>query len=219
MIGQTNSGGTRIMDRKCILYALLLYLGATMVGLGVAYTGGIFANKASATTTSTPYSLTLVETMNVWNKTAPAQPSFYVLGTSGLTSAATLTLPMHRMIQLTIISYDTPTPGSTGDMGIVTGTVGGNMNLMNGTTATMGNMEWRQNVTSVPAAALAHTFTVPQLNINIPVVGGSTVIAYLYFDKAGTYVWICLTPCGFGAKGDQGAMSTSGWMEGQLIVQ
>ena len=218
MIGQTSSGGTRRFDRTCVLYALLLYLGATMVGLGVVYTGSIFANKVSATT-STPYSLTMVETMNVWNQTAPAQPSFYVLGTSGLTSSASINLPLHRTIQLTIVSYDTPTPGSTNDMGMVTGTVGGSVNLMNGTIATMGNMEWRQNVTSVPGAALAHTFTIPQLNINIPVVGGSTVIAYLYFDKAGTYTWICLTPCGFGAKGDQGAMSTSGWMAGQITVQ
>ena len=218
-MGQASSTGPRRFDRTCVLYALLLYLGATMVGLGVVYTGSIFGNKASATSNSTPYQITLVETMNVWNQTAPAQPSFYVLGPNGLTSAASITLPLRRTIQLTIVSYDTPTPGSSDQNGTVTGTVGGNVMLMNGTIATMGTMEWRQNVTSVPGSVLAHTFTLPQLNINIPVVGGSTIIANLYFDKPGTYVWVCLTPCGFGTNGDQGAMSTGGWMTGQVIVQ
>jgi len=214
-----------MIDRKCILWAALLYLGATLVGLGVVYTGSVFTNQAAGSNSS-PYAITLVETMNPtstqpssWNSNVP-QPSFFILGPSGLESAANISLPVHRLIQLTIMSYDTPTPNSTDDQGKVTGTVGGNVLLMNGTIATMGAMTWRQNVTSVPSAVLAHTFTITKLGINIPVVGGSTVIAYLYFDKAGTYTWICLTPCGLpSSPGDTGAMATSGWMQGQVTVQ
>lgn len=117
------------------------------------------------------------------------------------------------------MSYDTPTPGSTDQQGTVAGTVGSNVYVMNGTTASMGDMDWGMNVTSVSGSALAHNFSVPTLGLNIPVVGGSTVVAYLYFDKAGTYTWFCITPCGLGPDGTEGSMSTNGWMTGSLVVQ
>ncbi len=205
------------MDRKVLASVALLYLGAAMVGLGVAYGGGIFTNRGAASSSSSPYAVTLVETMNV-NSSSPAQPKFFVLGSNGLESSADISLPAHRLIQLTIVSYDTPTPSSTDQQGKVTGTVGGAVYFVNGTIATMGNMAWGMNVSSVPGSALAHTFTIQQLGVNIPVVGGSTVIANLYLDKAGTYTWICLTPCGTGPLGDKGAMSQPGWMEGQVTV-
>ncbi len=206
-----------VSNRKLLASFVLLYVGAIGIGLGVAYGGGLFSSQSTPSTSSSTFNLTLVETMNQ-NYSIP-QPKFYVLGSNGLeSSASNLNLPLHRMIQLTIVSYDTPTPGSTGDMGKVTGTVGSSVYLANGTIATMGTMPWGTNVTSVPGAVLAHTFSIQQLGINIPVVGGSTIIARLYFDKAGTFTWICLTPCGMGPMGDRGAMSISGWMEGQLTV-
>lgn len=214
--------GLSLINKRCFGYAALLYLGASLVGLGVAYAGGLFTIKASSSPSS-PYAITLVETMNQWpsDPMGAAQASFFVLGSNGLQSAASITLPAHRLIQLTIISYDSATPNSTDQMGVVTGTVGNSVYLMNGTIATMGSMAWGMNVTSVPAAGLAHTFTIPQLSINIPVVGGSTVVAYLNLDKAGTYTWTCEPPCGFPGPmaASSGAMATSGWMEGQITVQ
>lgn len=211
-----------MINKRCFAWAGLLYLGASLVGLGVAYAGGLFTTTASSTPSS-PYALTLVETMNQWpsNPMGPPQASFFVLGSNGLQSAASLTLPTFRLIQLTIISYDSATPNSTDQMGVVTGTVGNSVYLMNGTIASMGNMTWGTNVSSVPASALAHTFSIPELGINIPVVGGSTVVGYFKTDKAGTYTWICETPCGFPGPtaASSGAMATSGWMLGQIIVQ
>ena len=92
--------------------------------------------------------------------------------------------------------------------------------MINGTTAmgTSVSPPYGTNVTSIPGAMLAHTFTIQQLGINIPVVGGNTEIAYLYLNETGTFPWICLTPCGFGPTGMQGAMSTAGWMEGNVTV-
>lgn len=212
-----------MINKRCFAWAGLLYLGASLVGLGVAYAGGLFTTTAS-NTPSSPYKLTLVETMNMWNPSnpmGPTQASFFVLGSNGLQSAASITLPANRLIQLTIVSYDGATPNSTNQMGVVTGTVGNDIYLMNGTIAMMGNMTWGMNVSSIPAAGLAHTFTVPQLGINIPVVGMSTVVAYIKFDKAGTYAWVCETPCGFPGPtaASSGAMATSGWMQGQIVVQ
>jgi len=154
-----------------------------------------------------------------WNSSV-AQPQFTVVGTNGLEPANNIRIPVHTLIQLAIISYDTPTANSTDDEGKVTGTVGGTIYLINGTTA-MGTdvtQPWGGNVTSVPGNMLAHTFTIQQLGINIPVVGGDTEIAYLYLNQTGTFQWICLTPCGFGPTGMGGAMSASGWMEGQITA-
>ena len=149
------------------------------------------------------------------------------MGPNGLESAANIRLPAHTLIQLTIISYDTPTAGSLDSEGKVSGTVGGTVYMINGTTAmgTDPTQRWGENVTSVLGSMLAHTFTIQQLGINIPVVGGDTEIAYLYINQTGTFQWICLTPCGFGtagmggmAGGMGGAMSKVGWMEGQVTV-
>ena len=169
---------------------------------------------------SVPFRLTLMEIMDAgWNSTV-AQAQFYILGKNGLEPAVSIRLSVHTLIQLTIISYDTPTAGSTDEQGKVTGTVGGTIYLVNGTTAMGTNVppSWGQNVTSVPGNMLAHTLTIQQLGINIPVVGGDTEIAYLYLNQTGTFQWICLTPCGFGPTGMGGAMSASGWMEGQITV-
>jgi hypothetical protein len=124
------------------------------------------------------------------------------------------------LIQLTIISYDTPTMGSTDQEGKVTGTVGGIVYLLNGTTAmgTDPTQQYGRNVTAVPGSMLAHTFTIPQFGINIPVVGGDTVIAYFYLNQTGTFEWLCETPCGFGSTGMQGAMTANGWMQGTVTV-
>ena len=206
------------------LEALIVILSGALVAILSIYTGLHLPLQYTASVATTqqnaPYQLTISEIMGTaWNSTV-AQPQFSIMGPNGLEPASNIRLPAHTLIQLTIISYDTPTAGSPDQEGKVTGTVGGTVYLINGTTA-MGtdvSERWGRNVTSVPGNMLAHTFTIPQLGINIPVVGGDTVIAYFYLDQAGTFQWVCLTPCGFGPSGMQGAMSASGWMEGQVTV-
>jgi len=206
------------------LEALIVILSGALVAILSIYTGLHLPLQYPASVATTqqnaPYQLTISEIMDTaWNSTV-AQPQFSIMGTNGLEPASNIRLPAHTLIQLTIISYDTPTAGSPDQEGKVTGTVGGTVYLINGTTA-MGtdvSQRWGRNVTSVPGNMLAHTFTIPQLGINIPAVGGETVIAYFYLDQAGTFQWVCLTPCGFGPSGMQGAMSKSGWMEGQVTV-
>jgi len=203
----------------------LIILTAGLVGVLSIYVGTHNATVPGTNTTtisqqSGPFRLTLMEIMDTgWNSTV-AQPQFSIFGVNGSEPAANIRLPAHTLIQLTIISYDTPTPGSTDEEGKVTGTVGSTVYLINGTTAMGTNVpqSWGQNVTSVPGNMLAHTFTIQQFGINIPVVGGDTEIAYLYLNQTGTFQWICLTPCGFGPTGMGGAMSAPGWMEGQITV-
>lgn len=210
------------------------------IGLGVGWafratmlptsTGAISTTQvAGSTNSSEPFQLTLVEIMqNMWNSSGMMQPEFFVLGDRGLESSANISLPVNRLIHLTIISYDTPTPGSTDAQGVVSGTVGGNVYVINGTVAAgtadptedMAGAanQWGQNMTSVPGSMLAHTFTIQALGINIPVIGGDTVMAYIIIHHPGHYSWLCLTPCGFGGDGMAGAMSRDGWMSGQITA-
>jgi len=206
---------------KGLLVLIILLAGSLVAVLAFYYARVPVGSSVTSTVQqSGPYRLTLMEIMDTgWNSTM-AQPQFTVLGPNGLQSSANIPLPAHTLIQLTIISYDTPTAGSTDQEGIVMGTVGGTVYMINGTTAmgTSVSPPYGTNVTSVPGAMLAHTFTIQQLGINIPVVGGNTEIAYLYLNQTGTFPWVCLTPCGFGATGMQGAMSTPGWMVGNVTV-
>ncbi len=190
-------------------------LGSYFATLGGSTSGTVASHEGGV------YPLTLVEIMNTqWNSTT-AQPEFYVMGPKGLESSANIILPANTLIEVSMVSYDTPTPGSSDGMGVVSGTVDGNVYLINGTMASMNSMpgQWGMNVTEVSGADLAHTFTIPQLGINLPVVGGDTEIAYVYLTKTGTFSWYCETPCGFGPTGMDGAMSKTGWMAGQITVQ
>ncbi len=210
------------MDRRMKEGVTLIVLGLVVsVGLGYYFGTITIVHATSATQQSNSvYHLTLIESMNSgWNATT-AQPRFYVVGKSGLESSANISLPARTLIEVTIISYDTPTPGSLEQQGKVTGTVGGTVYLINGTTASQSSTpeQWGKNVASVPATSLAHTFTIQQLGVNIPVVGGDAVIAFLYFTQTGTFTWLCLTPCGFGPNGSGGAMSASGWMTGTITI-
>ena len=78
-------------------------------------------------------------------------------------------------------------------------------------------------VTTVSNANIAHTFSIPDLGINVPLAkapegGVATIVFTFKVDKAGTYTWRCFTPCGGDPKGMGGSMATDAWMRGHLIV-
>jgi len=201
------------------LETFIIIFGALM-GITALYVGINYPNSNAGSQQTGPFKITLVEIMDTaWNSSI-AQPQFTMIGSNGLQPTESIQFPVHTLIQLTIVSYDTPTADSPDSEGKVTGTVGGTMYVINGTSA-MGtdvSQKWGENVTLVPGSALAHTITIQQLGINIPVVGGDAEIVYLYLNQTGTYQWICMTPCGFGHLGMMGAMSMFGWMEGQITV-
>jgi hypothetical protein len=78
-------------------------------------------------------------------------------------------------------------------------------------------------MTTVSNADIAHTFSIPELGINIPLSKApegkfSTTVFTFKVDKAGAYTWRCLTPCGGEPAGMGGAMATKEWMQGNMIV-
>jgi hypothetical protein len=80
-----------------------------------------------------------------------------------------------------------------------------------------------QPVTHVSNKDIAHTVTIPQLGINIPLPkaaegGVSTIVFTFKANQAGDFTYMCMTPCGGGPSGMGGAMAKYGWMKGHLIV-
>ncbi|MDA8343408.1 MAG: hypothetical protein M0007_14475 [Actinomycetota bacterium] len=129
-----------------------------------------------------------------------------------------MTVPKGATVDMTIYSYDTGTAPLPANMAIYTKAAGV-------TDLTEGG----QPVTTVAASDVAHTFTVPQLGINVPFGVAPTaaanseqkplVVTFTFTaSKSGTFTWKCMAPCGSGSDGMGGPMATMGYMEGTLTV-
>lgn len=127
-----------------------------------------------------------------------------------------LVLPAHSLVTITIRNYDlgdTPLPNNS-PFTKVQGTIGGTASA-NGHT-----------YTSLAADKVAHTFTILQLHVSVPVPGDAvkgasyaTVTFTIRTGNAGTYMFQCFDPCGTGSSGWMGPMMTMGYMMGTLTVQ
>lgn len=226
------------MNRSALV-ATLVVLFVAGLGIGVVSSAALPASSTQATMTSTttvtttnqtvassPYVLTLViTTNNIFNSTVGDQPAYYVLGPSGLESSANISVPAHRLIKLVIVNYDDGAANLTSPQySNVSGTQNGvisvvNNDNVNSSQGTSGiNINGGETVSSVSPDNIAHTFTVPQLSLNIPIPPSSVVTAYFTTNSTGTFTWFCFTQCGSGATGTEGAMSTPGWMTGSVVV-
>ncbi len=64
---------------------------------------------------------------------------------------------------------------------------------------------------TVSNLAIGHTFTISQLDLNIPI-PPLTMVTFTYtFSKPGLYLYVCETPCGPG-------MNLNGYMQGYILV-
>ena len=127
-----------------------------------------------------------------------------------------LVVPANSLVTVTIRDHDlgnTAMPQNS-PFTTVQGTVG--------TSATADGLAY----TSLAPEKIAHTFTIPQLNVNVPLPGDgmngkdfNTVTFTFRTGAAGTYTFQCLDPCGTGPMGMMGPMVTQGYMVGTLTVQ
>ena len=125
-----------------------------------------------------------------------------------------LAVPANSLVTITLHDYDlgldSPLPKGT-PFATVQGTVGG-VAYRNG-----------QAYSSLAPAKIAHTFTIPQLHINVPLPGdgkeSDTISFTFHTGKAGTYLFQCFDPCGTGSSGFEGPMAAKGYMVGTLTVQ
>lgn len=79
---------------------------------------------------------------------------------------------------------------------------------------------------SLAPDTIAHTFTIPDLQVNVPLPGDgapgkddNTVTFSFRTGAPGTYLFRCFDPCGTGPMGMMGPMMTQGYMIGTLTVQ
>lgn len=124
-----------------------------------------------------------------------------------------LAVPANSLVTVTLHDYDlgdTPLPQNT-PFTTVQGAVG-NTAYLNGVA-----------YTALAPDKIAHTFTIPQLHLNIPLPGDGNVsdsITFTFYTgQAGMYMFQCFDPCGTGASGWEGPMITKGYMMGMLTVQ
>lgn len=138
-------------------------------------------------------------------------------------------LPAYSTIHVTVYEYDSQGPLRNEQFGQVTGVQGG-VEYVDGKPLSVSDANG--------ATAPAHTFTVPSLGINVPLVGvpstvqnlcsaapcttksPHTTIKFTFHTGApGNYRWQCFVPCGLDFyDGNGGPMQTLGYMGGFLHV-
>jgi heme/copper-type cytochrome/quinol oxidase subunit 2 len=131
-------------------------------------------------------------------------------------SPSNLAVPANSLVTVTIRDYDLGNTAMPQHSPFTT---------VLGTAGTIATVDG-QHYSSLAPDKIAHTFTIPQLNLNVPLPGDgmngkdfNTVTVTFHTGAAGTYTFRCLDPCGTGPMGMMGPMMTQGYMMGTLTVQ
>ncbi|MHB8490181.1 MAG: cupredoxin domain-containing protein [Candidatus Dormibacteria bacterium] len=201
---------------------------SSVVAAGLAAAGvfgwgmGVATHVPSAATTSSPASaVRTVSTLpthlylTIVTPTMTGSP----VGPAVLPSQASV--PAFSEVTVTIINFDDATP-LTGyykrfaTAANIHGTVSSQpMDTKNPNAA---GTSPAQTYTAVDPNLVSHTFTIPSLGLNVPILARSRTTFSFYTGAAGTFEWHCQDPCGTGPSGWSGAMSTLGYMGGELTV-
>ena len=216
------------MNEKAFYSIAIAIVVVGGIGVGIAY------NHQGPTPVSTgAYNLDLVVIPGLYfNSTVTSQPAYFVLENGTLHSSANISIPAHRLIDLTVFDYDSgPSYNISPVYNNVSGTIGGvvyvlNETMINATNGGTSSIKILKNsipVTNISDANLSHTFTVPNLfgtgkDLNVPVGTQMVEFAQFYANVTGNYNWSCNSPCGSGPNGYGGAMVTTGWMLGTFTV-
>jgi hypothetical protein len=135
-------------------------------------------------------------------------------------------VPAHTLVKVTIYQYDGASGLRNGFLAKVQGTKGG-VEVLNG-----------KAVSTIDPDDAAHTFSVPDLDINVPLPGvaddaknqcsvapctlaeaHNTITFSFVSPGPGTYRWQCFVPCALGfLYGNGGPMQTIGYMDGLIEV-
>ncbi len=130
-----------------------------------------------------------------------------------------ISLPAHSTVRLRITNFDDATAQKPVKYAHVWGTVGGTIQVQH-MMPSMPNMpEPVHTVRALDAnTQVSHTFTVPGMHLNVPVLASGVTTFVIHTGKPGHYTWQCYNPCGSGKSGWGGAMSMKGYMSGTITV-
>jgi hypothetical protein len=137
-------------------------------------------------------------------------------------------VPAGTRVDMTILGYDGCTPLRNNFWGYVSGTTGG-VAFENGRPFTV--------LSSWSGCNVAHTFSIPSINLNVPIGSPSLTanlcgtspctsgphqtmtFSFVTPHTPGSYFWQCRVPCGGGfIDGFGGPMQTFGFMTGNMEV-
>ena len=181
----------------------------------------------SAVVTNGTARLTLQTVASYGHHPFPAWVSYLAKDSSGRWKHTTIfKVPAHTLVKVTVYEYDSATGLRNNFLAKVEGTKGG-VELLNG-----------KSVSTVNPDSTAHTFTVPDLNLNVPLPGidasaknqcavapcsvaeaHNTITFSFVSPGPGTYRWQCFVPCALAfLYGNGGPMQTIGYMDGLIEV-
>jgi hypothetical protein len=201
--------------------------------LGFLLTGPPTVDFTSAQPAGAPVDLTVqtVGSIGTGYGDNPTWVSYLVENAQGQWIHSTIwKVPAHTRINLTVEQFDSGSPLRNQQWGLVQGTIG-HVATYNGKTFSAYNSNTGNGV--------GHTFAIPTLGINVPLIGVSpnannvcsqapcsapssamnVIKASFMTPGPGSYPWQCFVPCGLGwLYGNGGPMSTVGYMGGFLDV-
>ena len=212
--------------------ALLGVAGGLVIATAMAFlrSSPATVDFASGHQAGQPVDMTLQTVGTVGFGAHPSWVSYLTRAPDGKWVHTTLwDLPANTVVNVTILQYDTGSPLRNQMLGQVTGTQGGTMTL-NGQTTSL--------IDSNSGNGVGHTFTIPSLGVNVPLVGISsdaknpcstapctpdfdhnTITFSFTTPGPGQYPWQCFLPCGLGfLYGTGGPMQSIGYMDGFLKV-
>jgi hypothetical protein len=132
-----------------------------------------------------------------------------------------VTVPANSDVIVTILNFDgaTPLTGAYTKFATAAGIEGKFTALAVNTANPNGPATApAQTLAAVDPAIVSHTFTIPSLHLNVPLLASSRTTFTFHTGAAGTFEWHCQDPCGTGPAGWSGAMSVQGYMGGELTV-
>ncbi len=202
----------------------ILVAGLVVAGVLVGFFVTRFLNpvppQISATTTSTTlqgrpvvdFNLTTVAAVGTAGQGNGEHPNWV-----GYLPTTYLKVPAGAVVHMTIDQQDGQSGLRNEYFGLVRGTINDEMTL-NG-----------KVVQAIDPATAAHTFTVPDLGVSVPLEGvadnapanAQNVIQFDFVvpDKPGLFRWQCFVPCAAGTLyGNGGPMQALGYMAGELQV-
>ena len=188
-----------------------LIAGLVVVAFALSLASAAAGPPAPAATSSTRAPRPVHLALDIF----PVRPLGPTANWPAYTPATTLSVPADSLVTLTIRNFDlgsAPLPANS-PYAHVTGTTSG-IAQADG-----------QSYTAIAPDQVAHTFTISQLHVNVPIPGtaqpGQSFVTVTFSFRTGTaagsYSWRCNAPCGTDG-GYGGPMQTPGYMLGTLMA-
>lgn len=207
---------TKRTDATVIAVVRGIRLGVVVLGVVImlAVFGGLDWLTSRGQAQSSAHTVSTAST-HVALDIMPVKPGGPAANYAAFLPSTLLIVPANSTITMTIRNFDLDSASVPEDSANnqVQGTLGG-VAYIDGTAFTV-----------LPRNGIAHTFTVPDLHLNVPIPGKSasgqrfvTVSFSFHTGQAGTYSWRCFASCGDGPDEQAGPMAEVGYMRGTLLV-